>query len=276
MPSEISWGSIHMPTIGLGTLGNRGERGRALIEAGLSEGYRHIDTGQYYGNEDVVGQAIAASAVDRDDIWLTTKFLHPKAPAATDLRARLDLSLRQLGVDHVDAMMLHWPPHLDSLEAVLNALNQFRDDGKARTIGVCNFPSEMLRAALAICPDLKLVQVEYHPYLDQRKLLEVIREHDLALVAHSPLALGKVLDDEVIQRVADDHGRSPAQIALRWLVQQSHVAAIPGGSPDHIGHLRENLAVHDFDLTALEMESIGSLARGLRVVDPPHAPTWDI
>lgn len=157
----------------------------------------------------------------------------------------------------------------------LEALTRFQDEGKTRTIGVCNFPSALPLEALTLCPELRIVQVEYHPFLSQDQLLDVVREHDLVLRAHSPLAGGQVMGDEVIRRVAHDCGLSPAQVALCWLVQQDRVAAIPGGSPEHRGHLAENLAVRDTELTDMEMQRIGSLARGLRVVDPPHAPEWD-
>lgn len=275
MPGAISLGSMSVPTIGLGTMRNRGENGRLLVEAGLSEGFRHIDTAQYYGNEDVVGEAIAASHVRREDIWLTTKFLHPSSPSFADPHAAAELSLRQLGVEYVDAMLLHWPPHDVPLESVLDTLTRFRDEGKARSIGVCNFPSALLLQALAICPELRIVQVEYHAFLSQSRLLDVVREHGLVLMAHSPFAHGEVLEDEVIRRVARDRGVSPAQVALCWLVQQPSVAAIPGGSPGSIGHLAENLAARDIELTETEMQSIGSRSRRLRVVDPPHAPEWD-
>jgi 2,5-diketo-D-gluconate reductase B len=275
MLREIPLGSLSVPAIGLGTLRNKGEDGRALVEAGLDEGFRHIDTAQYYGNEDVVGRAVAASHVPRDDIWLTTKFLHPNSPPPADLRAEAELSLRQLGVDHVDSMLLHWHPAGQQLEPALEALARFQDDGKTRTIGVCNFPSAMLREALTLCPQLRVVQVEYHPFLSQDQLLDVVREHDLVLMAHSPLARGQVLEDEVIRRIADDRGLSVAQVALCWLVQQDRVAAIPGGSAKHRGHLAENLAALDTELTDAEMQRISSLARGVRVVDPPHAPPWD-
>ena len=145
----------------------------------------------------------------------------------------------------------------------------------ARTVGVCNVSSTMLREALAVLPDLETVQVEYHPYLSQRAVREVAREHGLTLTAHSPLALGRVLEDEVVQEIAAGHGSSTAQVALRWLVQQERVAAIPGCSRARPIHLRENLEVLGMELSGEEMARISGLACGMRVVDPPHSPDWD-
>ena len=264
-----------MPRIGLGTLRNRDTEARELVEAALAMGYRHVDTAQYYGNEEPVGQAIARSAIPRDEIWLTTKVLHPKAPPAPDVRTAATDSLRRLGVDHVDALLMHWPRPEMPLAEVLGVYAALRDEGLARVIGVSNFPSALLRQAVALVDDLAINQVEYHPYLSQRSVLAAAREHGVVVTAHSPLALGRALEDPVVVDVASAHGRSPAQVVLRWAIQQERVTAIPGGGPDRLEHMRENLAVFDFALDDEEMERIAGLACGTRVVDPPHGPEWD-
>lgn len=264
-----------MPRVGLGTMRKHGDEARTLVTESLAAGYRHLDTGQYYGNEEEVGQGLHASGVPRDEIWVTTKFLHPKSPAPGELLAAAESSLQRLGVEYVDAMLVHWPNAHVPLAQAMEALGRFRDEGKARAVGLCNVSSTLLREALAVLPDLEIVQAEYHPYLSQRALRDLVLEHGLVLTAHSPLAVGRVLDDEVIRDVADHHGASPAQVALRWLVQQDRVAAIPGSSLDHPHHLAENLEVLEMELTHDEMERISGLARGMRVVDPPHAPDWD-
>lgn len=276
MDTTVKLRSGHrMPRLGLGTLRNRDGDAHDLVEAALAMGYRHIDTAQYYGNEEPVGSAVARSSVPRDEIWLTTKILHPKAPPVPDVRTAATDSLRRLGVDHVDALLVHWPRPDLPLAEILGVLAALRDEGLARVVGVSNFPSALLRTAAGLVEDLAIDQVEYHPHLAQQTLLATTRELGVVLTAHSPLALGQVLEDPVVADVAAGHGRSSAQVVLRWAIQQDGVAAIPGGSPDRLEHMRENLDVFDFSLGDDEMQRLSSLARGTRVVDPPHGPTWD-
>jgi 2,5-diketo-D-gluconate reductase B len=160
-----------------------------------------------------------------------------------------------------------------SLEWALGEYAALRERGKARAIGVSNFPTALLRQALEIVGDLSTNQVEYHPYLDQRPVLDLVRERGLVLTAHSPLARGAVLDDPILQEIADRRELSVAQVALRWLVQQKRVVAIPGAQ--NVDQLRENLKVLEVTLTSDEMAAISLLARGQRIIDPPHSPHWD-
>lgn len=268
-------GGVTVPRVGLGTLRNKGDDARALVELALAEGFRHVDTGEYYGNEEPVGAGIARSSVPRDDIWLTTKILHPKSDATADVAAAARGCLDRLGTSYVDALLVHWPGPKAPLGPTLTAMGELRDEGLARTIGVSNFPSALLREALEVMPDLMLVQCEYHPYLDQSAVLQVVRDAGLVFTAHSPLALGRALEDPVVAEVAADAGLTPAQAVLRWLLSQDRVTAIPGGHPDHPEHLRENLAAAEAPLDEAAMKRISDLAQGLRVVDPPHAPDWD-
>jgi 2,5-diketo-D-gluconate reductase B len=262
-----------MPGIGFGTLGNVGDDGRAIVEAALAEGYRYIDTSRFYGNEEAIGKAMSRSSVPRGEIWVTTKLLHPKTPPQPDLALELDKSLRMLQTDYVDLLLIHWPNPAVSLEWALREFAALRKQGKARTIGVSNFPMALVRQAVEIVGDLAANQVEYHPYLSQRPLLDLMRKHGLVLIAHSPLARGAVLNDPVLQEIAKRRRLSVAQVALRWLVQQEGVVAIPGvGS---VEQLRDNLKVLEVTLTNDEMAAISALARGMRVVDPPHSPAWD-
>lgn len=266
-------GQYSMPGIGFGTLGTVGDEGSALIEAALAEGYRYIDTSRFYGNEEAVGRALKRSSVARADIWVTTKLLHPKTPPQPDIALELDKSLRMLQTDYVDLLLMHWPRPDVSLEWALGEFDKLRKQGKARTIGVSNFPIALLRQALAIVGDLSANQVEYHPHLNQRALLDLMRAQGLVLIAHSPLARGAVLDDPVMKEIAGQRRLSVAQIALRWIVQQERVVAIPGAL--NVEQLRENLHVLDFTLTGEEMAAISAQARGKRIVDPPHSPKWD-
>jgi 2,5-diketo-D-gluconate reductase B len=266
-------GKYTMPGIGFGTLGTLGDAGGALVEAELAEGYRYIDTSRFYGNEEVVGKALARSSVPRSDIWVTTKLLHPKTPPQPDIAFELDKSLRLLQTDYVDLLLMHWPRPDVSLEWALGEFAKLRERGKARTIGVSNFPAALLRQALAIVGDVAANQIEYHPYLSQGPLLDLMRERGLVLIAHSPLARGAVLNDPVLVAIAKQRRLSVAQVVLRWLVQQERVVAIPGALS--IEQLRENLKVLEFRLTHDEMDAISALARGTRIVDPPHSPAWD-
>jgi 2,5-diketo-D-gluconate reductase B len=266
-------GKYTMPGIGFGTLGNTGDAGCALVEAALAEGYRYIDTSRFYGNEEAVGKALARSSVPRSDVWITTKLLHPKTPPQPDLALELEKSLRLLQTDYVDLLLIHWPNPEVSLEWALREFAALRDQGKTRTIGISNFPTALVQEALEIVGDLSANQVEYHPYLEQRVLLDLMRERGLVLIAHSPLARGAVLDDPTLKEIAAQRKLSVAQIALRWLVQQERVVAIPGAQT--VEQLRDNLKVLDFSLTSDEMAAISALGRGLRVVDPPHGPAWD-
>jgi 2,5-diketo-D-gluconate reductase B len=266
-------GKYTMPGIGLGTLGNLGDACTALVEGALAAGCRYIDTSRYYGNEEAVGKALTRSSVPRRDIWVTTKLLHPKTPPQPDLASELEKSLRLLQTDYVDLLLIHWPRPDVSLEWALGEFAKLRAQGKARTIGVSNFPTALLRQALAIVGDLAANQVEYHPYLDQRPLLELMRAKGLVLIAHSPLARGQLLNDLVLREIAERRRLSVAQVALRWLVQQERVVAIPG--VQNLEQLRENLKVLDVRLTTDEMAAISALARGTRVVNPAHGPAWD-
>ncbi len=196
-------GKYTMPGIGFGTLGNTGDAGSALVEAALAEGYRYIDTSRYYGNEEAVGKALARSSVPRGDIWVTTKLLHPKTPPQPDIALEMDKSLRLLQTDYVDLLLMHWPRPDVSLEWALGEFAKLRKQGKTRAIGLSNFPIALMRQALDIVGDLAANQVEYHPYLSQRPLLEFMREHGLVLICHSPLARGAVLNDPVLQEIAE-------------------------------------------------------------------------
>ena len=266
-------GKYTMPGIGLGTLGNVGDAARDLVEAALAEGYRYIDTSRFYGNEEAVGSALTRSSVPRADVWVTTKLLHPRTPPQPDLALELEKSLRLLQTDYVDLLLIHWPRPDVSLEWALGEFAALRAQGKVRTIGVSNFTTNLLRQALEIVGDLAANQVEYHPYLSQRPLLDLMRERGLVLIAHSPLARGTLFNDAVLKEIAGRRQLSVAQVVLRWLVQQERVVAIPG--VQNVEQLRENLKVLDVTLTNDEMAAIAALARGTRVVNPPHGPAWD-
>jgi 2,5-diketo-D-gluconate reductase B len=270
-----------IPPIGLGTLGHRGAEAHTLVAAAIAEGYRHIDTSEYYGNEEPVGEAIRSSSVPRDDLWVTTKILHPKAPRPEGVRAAAEASLARLGLDHVDALLIHWPNDHFEFEHELEVFIELRDAGLTRTIGVSNFPNTLLRAALEIDPDIVLNQVEFHPFISQTAVLEAAAVAGVLVTAHSPLARGAVVEDEVLIEIAASRDATPAQVALAWELQHDGVLVIPGASPLAEGadlqreRLRENLAATELSLSDDEITRISNLEQKERIVDGPHAPDWD-
>ena len=257
---------VAVPALGFGTWALRGTAGREAIETALDVGYRHLDTARSYDNEAEVGQALRNRRVAREGVFLTTKVWPDRLKYRDALRS-LDESLHALKTDYVDLLLIHWPNEAVELEETLDAFQEARARGKARLLGVSNFPPALLERALELVPDLACDQVEYHPFLSQDTLLEVVRKHGLFLTAYSPVARGAVVHDQTIQEIAATHGRSAAQVTLRWLLQQDRVAAIPRSADP--AHIRANFEVFDFALSEEEMEAMGALAREQRLVTPP-------
>ncbi|MDX6678897.1 MAG: hypothetical protein QOE31_2949 [Solirubrobacteraceae bacterium] len=263
---------VEIPKLGLGTWQMSGAACERAVADALELGYRHIDTARMYGNEAEVGRAIAAAGVGRGEIFLTTKLL-PSALSAAGVRRQLDGSLKDLRLDHVDLLLIHWPSTDGTpLAETLGAMRELREQGATRHLGVSNFPRAMALEALELAP-IVCDQVEYHPYLGQPELLALARERDLMLTAYSPLAQGALLRDPAIREIAQQHGRNPAQVVLRWLLDQPQVAAVPKASSRE--HLAANLDIFDFELSDDERAAIAALRRGARTIDPAFAPDWD-
>lgn len=263
---------VSVPALGLGTFRLEGADAQRAVEHALAIGYRHVDTAQIYGNEAEVGAGLAASAVPREDVFLTTKVWRDRV-APSRLAASVDESLRKLGTDYVDLLLLHWPVWEVELEAQLDALAAVREAGKARLIGVSNYPAGMLQDALELVPDLACDQVEHHALLGQDAVLDVVRGQGMVLTAYSPLAQGELLSDETVRAVAEAHGVGPAQVALAWLLGRDRVAAIPKASSD--AHRQSNLDAADLRLTGDERARLDALPKDRRTVDPGFAPDWD-
>jgi len=252
-----------VPALGLGTWELRGDGCVRAVDHALALGYRHLDTAQGYVNEAEVGAGLRRSGVPRDEVFLTTK-VRPRSFGHADLLRSTEASLAALEVDAVDLLLLHWPNPEVPLEETLGALHEARERGLTRHVGVSNFPPSLLRRAVAAGPTLT-DQVEYHPFLSQTTLLELADDFDLLITAYSPVARGKVLHDPTLIAIGDGHGKTPAQVALRWLVQQPRVVAIPkAASPVNQA---ANLDIFDFELSTEEMAAIARLDRGERVVD---------
>lgn len=261
-----------MPALGLGTWQLKSKNCVKAVKTALEVGYRHIDTAQAYGNESEVGRAIKDSEVDREEIFLTTKIWRDGLNEK-DLKDSVNKSLKNLGTEYVDLLLIHWPFEEMDLEAVLEEMNDLVDEGKAHNIGVSNFTPEQIEKAQELSEHrLMTDQVEYHPFLDQSEVLEKCRENRMILTAYSPLARGEVVGNKTLKEIGEKYGKSGAQIALRWLLQQEGVAAVPKATSEE--HIRQNMDVFDFKLSEKEMERINQLEQGKRKVNPKFAPDW--
>lgn len=264
-----------IPKLGFGTWKLRGEDATTAVEAALSTGYRHIDTAQAYENEAEVGAALRSSGVARDDVFLTTKVWMDRFGAG-DLEASVKESLSRLGLDHVDLILLHWPNPDFRLTETIGALNEARSAGLTRHIGVSNFTTAWLGEAVA-CSNAPLAvnQVEYHPFLDQTPVLDAVKDYGMGLTAYCPIAQGRALEEPVLKDIAEAHGKSPAQITLKWLIDQDQVVAIPRSSK--LEHIRSNFEIFDINLSADETRRISALKSSTdRLIDPGWAPAWDV
>lgn len=270
---SISAGGVTIPLIGLGTWQLSAGPCAAMVAHALRLGYRHIDTASMYDNEREVGLGLKQSGIARDEVFLTTK-VWTDAFRDGDLQRAAEASLGRLGVDHVDLLLLHWPNPAVPLAETIGALNDIKARGRTRAIGVSNFPSALVEAAVKLSLGaLATDQVEYHPFLSQARLLQTLRAHDMALTAYSPLAQGRIVRDPVIQEIARRLGRTPGQVVLRWLVQQDVVVIPKTANPDRAA---ENLQIFDFALEAEDMDRIFARARADgRTINPAFAPTWD-
>lgn len=264
---------LNLPKLGLGTWPMLGEECTQAVEQALALGYRHIDTAAAYNNEDAVGQALVNSPTPREQIHVTTKVwwdqLHPDA-----MRHSMDRSLKALRSDYVDLFMIHWPTTDWDLPRTIETLVSLKEQGLARNIGVANFPMPLLRKVVEeLCAPLSAIQVEYHVLLGQNALLNYARQHDMALTAYTPLARNKVSDIPAIQQIAAKHGVLPTQVALKWLLDQPNVAAIPKASSK--ANQLANLAALEVRLDDEDRALIAGLSKRERQVSPDFAPVWD-
>ncbi len=274
---KIAANGAEIPALGLGTWTLKGDQCSDLVQHALALGYRHVDTARMYDNEAAVGAGIKASPVSRNDIFLTTKIWWTDlAPA--DLARSAEASLKRLGLDYVDLLLIHWPNARIPFQDTIKALNRMRESGVTRHIGVANFPTRLLAQAISLS-DAPLVanQVEYHPYLDQTKVHAACRAAGVAMVSYCPLYRGGgLLEEPVILAAASRLGKSPGQIVLRWHVQQEGVAAIPRTTKKE--RLAENAAIFDFALSDSEMAAISGLTKAnSRICDYDFSPAdgWD-
>jgi len=260
-----------VPRLGFGTWQITGPDAEEAVRDALEIGYRQIDTARAYDNEREVGAGLAASGVPREEIFLTTKIWLDDFEPARLKRAAED-SLRALGTEYLDLLLLHWPSRDVPMERSLQAMDELREAGRIRQLGVSNFPAGMLARALEVAP-VFCDQVEYHPFLGQERLLGLVRERDVLLTAYSPLAHGRVPADPTLTEIGEAHGKTAGQVALRWLLDQPLVSPIPKAS----SHERrvENFDVLDFALSDEERARIDALPKDRRGANPEFAPDWD-
>lgn len=260
--------------IGLGTYKLFGKECKKTVMKALDIGYRLIDTAQMYKNEAEIGDAIRTSYVDREDIFLTTKVWHTNLEH-DDLLQTVEDSLEQLKTPYLDLLLIHWPNKQYPLQKTMEAMLVLRDQGKALNIGVSNFPIGLVKE---ITEELLIPifcnQVEYHPFIGQFDMLDYSYDQDFLITAHSPLAKGMVFENELLKNIGENHNKNAGQVALRWLIEQENVVAIPKSSSQ--AHLEENIDIFDFELTDEEFNSIDQLEKDRRLVNPAFAPDWQM
>jgi diketogulonate reductase-like aldo/keto reductase len=263
---------FRIPIVGLGTWALRGRDCARLTEQAIGLGYRHIDTAQMYDNEGEVGEGVRASG-RRAEVMVTTK-VQPTLLAPHDLERSVKDSLARLRLDVIDLLLIHWPNPRVPLAETLGAMAKMKREGYTRQIGVSNFTVGLLDEANKISSEpLVCNQIECHPFLNQDKVIAACRKHGMAVVAYSPIARGSAHGDKVLEKIGKVHGRTAAQVCLRWLVQQG-IVVIPRTSK--IERLEENIALFDFELSDAEMREIAGLSRrGGRIVDWTWSPKWD-
>jgi 2,5-diketo-D-gluconate reductase B len=270
---QITAQGMRMPALGLGTWRLSGAECVDAVHSALDLGYRHIDTAEMYGNEEAVGAAIAGSGVKRSEIHLTTKVWWENL-AGNGIARAIEASLARLGTDYVDLYLIHWPaPEMDLAQA-LGALVKVQEQGLARAIGVANFPVALLRQAVEqVGAPIACNQFEYHVLLGQDRLVEYCQSKGVAVVAYAPLAQGRLAQHEELQAIAHKHKATAAQVALKWLLDQPGVAAIP--KAQRRTTQQANLDALRIKLDDTDRAAIAMLPKDQRFVNPGFAPRWD-
>lgn len=262
-----------IPAIGLGTWELRGNVCARIVERALRMGYRHVDTAEAYDNEREVGEGLRASGVTRADVFVTTKVWSDHLAPREFERATKE-SLTRLRLSELDLLLIHWPSASIPLAETIGALCRMKSAGLTRHIGVSNFTVALIAEAVQLATEPLVVdQIEWHPFIDQSKVRAVCRRYGLAVTAYSPIARGRIAGNDVIERIAAAHGKTAAQVSLRFLIQEGAIVIPRTSRPER---LAENLAIFDFVLDEQEMEDIRALANpDGRIVDWSGAPAWD-
>jgi 2,5-diketo-D-gluconate reductase B len=275
IPSLAHNGST-IPRLGLGTMAHpESDKAVNLISHALKSGYRHIDTARKYGSEEWVGEGVKDSGIPREDIWITTKVTEDNAKS-DDFARSVETSLNAMQLDYVDLLLIHWPSRTVPLEETLGALVKAKEEGYAKNIGVSNFTVNLMDQAVKLCPEkLFINQFEYHAYINQNKVMEACKKHDLLMTCYVPLGRGKILQDPILKEIGEIYDKSIAQVGLRWLIQQQGTIIIPGARSKN--RIDENMNIFDFELNDDEMNKISKLrSNNYRAVNPEvRRPVWD-
>ena len=255
--------NVNIPSIGLGTWDVRGKEGEKTIQLALDLGYRHIDTAQMYENEKEVGNAISDSKIKREEIFITTK-IYTLIVKNDEIEDSFENSLINLKTDYVDLLLIHFPAFTTNLSDMLDILFKLKETGKTKNIGISNFNHNLVNECIKLgYKDIFCNQVEYHPYLEQNNLIRVLKEYNIIPVAYSPLAKGKLLNDQVILNISKKYTKQPAQIILRWLNQQGWISIPKSANEDR---MKENMNIFDFTISEKDMNLLHGLARNYRAV----------
>jgi diketogulonate reductase-like aldo/keto reductase len=273
-PIIVEANGAHIPAIGLGTWQLRDETCVEAIQAGIAAGYRHVDTAAMYENEEAVGEGLRATRLGRDEVFVTTKVWYTEIGPG-QLERSAESSLKRLGRDQVDLLLIHWPSADVPVREAVKALANAKKRGLARHIGISNFSPKRVEEAVAHCDEpLVTNQCEYHPYLNQDRVRGAGARHGLSFTSYSPLGRGDLINDAAVQDIARKHGKTAAQVILRWHVQQPGTIAIPRSSKPQ--RIAENFRVFDFALSVDEMRRLSGLARpDGRIVSPAWALPFD-
>lgn len=267
---------MKMPQIGLGTFRLKGTDAYNSVKTGLEVGYRHIDTAQVYDNEEEVGRAVKDSGVNRSEVFLTTKIWIDNL-SKESLIPSLETSLKKLQTNYVDLTLIHWPSPGQklSLKETLAELMKAKERGLTKEIGISNFPIKETSEAIALigAENIYTNQIEIHPFLQNKKLVEYLNKHDIKITAYMPLAYGKVMQDEVLKGIATTQKLTPADISMSWLLDQGFTV-IPSSTKRV--NLENNLKTRTRILSADDSKKIQSLDRNDRLANPNFHPEWDL
>ncbi|MEL6251853.1 MAG: aldo/keto reductase [Bacteroidota bacterium] len=262
-----------IPVIGMGTYTIKGPGAAELIAEALEMGYTYLDSAQMYGNESDISKGIKLAGAEREDVFVLTK-VHPENTYPDKFLASVEDSLRNLGLDHVDLLLIHWPNPKVPVQHAIAELMKAQEKGYAKFIGVSNFNISMVQTALDMGAEIVTNQVEYHCFLNQDKLKNFLQQHGISLTAYSPLGQGMVIGNPVLKEIGDKYSKTEAQVALRWLIEQDQVLAIPRSSSKK--RLASNLEVFDFWLSEEDKQAIDKLRfTNRRMVDWQYSPDWD-
>jgi len=262
-----------IPAVGFGTITLKGEVCARAVQDAVRIGYRHFDTATFYGNEQDVGEGLRLAGVPREELFVTTKVRQDNL-APGDFERSVEGSLKALGLDYLDLLLIHWPnPNIPQAVSI-GELCKAKRNGLTKHIGVANFTVALLEEAHGLAGEpLAVNQVEVHPFLDQSKVIAACRRLGMAVTAYCPLARGKIPESETLARIGTAHGKSASQVSLRYLLQRGLIVLPRSATP---AHMQQNIEVFDFNLSDAEMAQIEQLSTAnLRMVNPPYRPQWD-